>query len=585
MNTLKQFQIIFESPKKFKEELSELKKQFQKNKTAIQLFYDTDKKAELKAAVKIVEYVWSDAECFGCTSNANILNGKLDERSIEAVVMVFEGENTHLKTLSFTLNEDTQQEMCDSLLAEVEALGWVKGIEMLVTIRDLSTTYICDRLSKMPQNIAIFGGAAFDKDADREKIEVFSKDGGVMHEGAVFLLIGGDTLHFKTTFISGWKPLGAKMTVSRSERNRLYELNGEPAYEAYNRYLSISNDKHFYHNALEFPISYERNGISILRVPSQALPDGSILMSSDIAEGASARITYGDPQTILTSIFDRAKTLADFGADAIMIFNCGSRRSFWGSEDIDRETLPFSLLADTAGFYTGGEFHRMDWSLNQHNVTLVIAAIREGEPDPNAAEAAKKRLAGYYEDKLAYHGEHISMVRRLANFIDVATEELADANRKLTNMASTDELTGLYNRREIKSRIEAADEYSLIMLDLDNFKQVNDTYGHDEGDLVLKGFSELLDRLVREEGAFAGRWGGEEFMVLVPTVNKGRTLALAEKIRIEYNQMNFERSGTHTVSCGITTRDSGENCDSVCTRVDDALYSAKNNGRNCSCVK
>ena len=582
---MKQHQLIYDSAEQFERELTALRNQYTGKKAAIQFFYDRGRKEDVISALGMIERVWDDAECIGCTANASIHKGRLRDGTVQAVVMVFESPDTKLETMSFVLTEDTQQEMCDRLLQRIAEAGWVKGVEMLVTLRDLSSTYICDRLSKLPADIAVFGGAAFNREADRGLVEVFSGKDGFLEEGAVFLLMGGDSLSFRTTFISGWKPLGAKMTVSHSDRNRLYTLNGEPAFNAYNRYLNIGNDEHFYHNALEFPISYERNGISILRVPSQAMPDGSIVMTADIAEGSAARITYGDPQTILSSIFDRAQMFATFAADAILIFNCASRRSFWGTQDIDRETLPFSLLADTAGFYTGGEFHRMDWSLNQHNVTLVIAAIREGDADIHAAAEAHERLRAYYRDNLEYHAEHVSMVRRLANFIDVATEELADANRRLTRMASTDELTGLYNRREIKRMIERSEEYSLIMLDLDNFKMVNDTYGHDEGDTVLRSFSELVGELVDEAGALAGRWGGEEFMVLVPTSDSKAVLELAEKIREKYHDIRFERSGTHTVSCGVTSRRGSESCDSVFTRVDDALYSAKRHGRNCTCVK
>ncbi len=583
---MKQIQLIFQDADTFRKKIAAVRDKYPECTAMMQFFYDKTRQKETEQAIAILKKEYPQAHYFGCASNANIENGMIAEGSILVVCNIFESDDVQIEIFQYVLTDETQKDVCDDFLAKVAERPWVKGIELLITIRDMSTTYFCDRLSEMDEKIQIFGGSSFNKNLDRNDVGVFSEKGDFLDAGVVFVLIGGEKLHIWTSYITGWKPLGQKMLITRAEANRLYELGGEPAYDTYYRYLQIDNDEFFYHNTLEFPIFYERNGINILRVPSRCMDDGSLIMTSDMATGSMAQISYGDPQTILKSVFHEAERLSDFVPDGILIFDCASRRSFWGSEDINRESLPFQTIADTAGFYTAGEFHRMGKSLNQHNVTMVIVGLREDE----AGDSNKSKLLKKYH----YNNEHVSMVRRLANFIDVASRELDETNRKLEavnqklmKMAVTDELTGIFNRREIQHRItEAAgkqEQFSLIMMDLDNFKKVNDTFGHDEGDNVLKGFSSVL-KSVTEQAASevsVGRWGGEEFMIIVKAGIQ-EAAALSESIRKNFSEMQFPVSGVHTVSCGVAVAHEKESADSVCIRADHVLYLAKHQGRNCT---
>ena len=588
---MKQFQLLYEDKAVFREEIQKIREENAGCKTMIQVYYDKARQAEVEELIGLLDAEYPEAEYFGCAANAAIYQGMISVNTIEAVISVFEDPTARVELVQYHLNEETQEAVCDDILAKVKENPWIKGIELLITIRGMSTTYFCDRLSEMDEHIEIFGGNAFNPNLDFFDINLFSKGNGFYDEGVIFALIGGDELHIQTSFITGWKPLGQKLLITKAERNRLYELGGEPAYEFYYRYLQIDNDEFFYKNTMEFPIAYERNGVSILRVPSKCLEDGSLIMSSDMIEGAMAQINYGDPQTILRSLFHEAERLADFVPDCINIFDCASRRTFWGKEDINRESLPFQTIADTAGFYTAGEFHRMGKTLNQHNVTLVIVGFREGDPGTSFHEMLLR--------KYSYNNEHVSMVRRLANFIDVASRELQEANEqlgianeRLTRMAITDELTGVFNRRAIQNRISQAGEwkdrgFSLIMLDLDNFKHINDTFGHDEGDRVLKQFAHVMKQCAADDGGLSsvGRWGGEEFMILVPGGDVQAAYRLAETIRERFAETEFEESGKHTVSCGVASYRDGEPVEIVCSRVDDALYDSKHGGRNRTTIR
>ena len=170
-------------------------------------------------------------------------------------------------------------------------------------------------------------------------------------------------------------------------------------------------------------------------------------MTSDMREGDTARISYGDPETILREVANGIRRLNRFAPEVIKLYSCGARRTFWGPE-VSRETAPFQYLAPTSGFFTSGEFLRTNGHLNQHNVTLVVGALREGD-----APEDRKPLS--MEDAGMSFSGRVSMVNRLATFIQAATEELEAANRSLSLMAISDGMTRLFNRMEIQRRISA----------------------------------------------------------------------------------------------------------------------------------
>ena len=118
------------------------------------------------------------------------------------------------------------------------------------------------------------------------------------------------------------------------------------------------------------------------------------------------------------------------------------------------------------------------------------------------------------------------------------------------------------------------------MLDIDNFKKVNDIYGHKEGDHVIQALSDVLrDITMGVESCFLGRWGGEEFMVLLSDSNAYDAAVLAEDIRLKFASISYETAGCQTVSIGVTQA-KDEDADTLYNRVDKALYMAKAAGKN-----
>lgn len=170
---------------------------------------------------------------------------------------------------------------------------------------------------------------------------------------------------------------------------------------------------------------------------------------------------------------------------------------------------------------------------------------------------------------------------------DQLIQELKKRNLLLESIARTDKLTGLLNRNsfelEIAETMELADRHDLplsfIVLDLDHFKRVNDEFGHPAGDKVLMDLAKLMKETLRGTDK-AYRWGGEEFLILLPNTDQAGAIAVAEKFRAKVEGQKFEKIGSLTISLGVAERFPWESREQWFKRADLCLYRAKANGRN-----
>ena len=228
-------------------------------------------------------------------------------------------------------------------------------------------------------------------------------------------------------------------------------------------------------------------------------------------------------------------------------------------------------------------------------------------------EIAKKQLApvvmltgsgteeiaaqAFQEGAVGYLPKSSLSPKKLSNIIDVALDkwtrlQQARADReKLERLATFDSLTGLYNRRAVLGRLDELinlanrykEDFSLSMLDIDHFKKVNDHYGHLTGDEVLEEIAILIRRNIRETD-IVGRYGGEEFIIILPKTNLASAWVVAERLRsiIEKTKMKDSAGNAFaiTVSQGLVGWERDEDAASLISRADEALYKAKEKGRN-----
>ncbi|WP_372737896.1 diguanylate cyclase [Neptunomonas sp.] len=188
-------------------------------------------------------------------------------------------------------------------------------------------------------------------------------------------------------------------------------------------------------------------------------------------------------------------------------------------------------------------------------------------------------------DEISVVGQTLESARHSIRNLISELEERGEAYKILSE---TDRLTGLVNRYKLDLSLNAEARrarrfnkpFGIILIDIDYFKCVNDMYGHHIGDQVLIQFSHVLKTSTRESDV-AGRWGGEEFLVISPEANLEGMYTLAEKIRTNVEATQFLGVGQKTISLGYTIYQEKEEISHLISRADIALYEAKNKGRNC----
>ena len=162
----------------------------------------------------------------------------------------------------------------------------------------------------------------------------------------------------------------------------------------------------------------------------------------------------------------------------------------------------------------------------------------------------------------------------------------------IEEISQKDKLTQIYNRlkldNELEKEIKRTSRYkipfSVILLDIDKFKSVNDTYGHQVGDIVLQNTAKILLNNIRKTDIL-GRWGGEEFLIICPNTTGENCKILADNLRAKLENFDFEIAGTKTASFGVTEYIQGEDNKNLLKRCDEALYKAKEKGRNRVIIK
>lgn len=167
------------------------------------------------------------------------------------------------------------------------------------------------------------------------------------------------------------------------------------------------------------------------------------------------------------------------------------------------------------------------------------------------------------------------------------TNTLEDKNKDLIKISITDFLTKLYNRSEIENYLLLNEkmfkryetEFSIIIFDLDNFKEINDNFGHLQGDDFLIKIGEIVTSVIRNVD-IAGRWGGEEFLIICPETKLDDAVFVAEKIRVEIEKYDFKVVGKRTASFGVSSYKKDDTLNSMIKRADDSMYDAKKDGKN-----
>ncbi|MBO6155474.1 MAG: GGDEF domain-containing protein [Lachnospiraceae bacterium] len=518
-----------------------------------------------------------DVPMAGTTAVGQTLHGKMKNRDIIVTLTLFEEESTKVEVF-YTYKDDRDVEDARRFRDYLESIPDLKGLEIFTSAeydRLQSAGLILDELS---DDLEIFGAVAVGDSKNPAYVftDIFEK----VRSATVFIVYSGKDLHIQTNRMFGWNSIGYPLEVTRAEGAVVYEIDGKPAYDVYDHYINIPQDDNFFYNALVFPWEIEVNkDTRYIRHAKSVNSDGSIVMSSFIPQGSKIRISYGDPRRIISSTKLAEAQIIDFAPQVVRVYNCMGRMLFWGQQ-AEIEVEEVAKYVNVTGFSALGEIMRYKQCTILNNLSIVSACMREGAINNTGRIQIHNRV----------EKNNMPITARLAYFINVITEELLQKNEELNEMiysVSHDALTGLYNRGTIERMIydnhdvDGSDKWHLIMVDVDDFKLINDTYGHQEGDKALKALASYLSyQTAPLENVHAGRWGGEEFMILLNDYTDDEIEVIAQNICDRVSSIPVDLVRPLSISVGVTVHRSEENVNSTILRVDELLYEAKRNGKN-----
>lgn len=487
--------------------------------------------------------------------------------------------NTGKTILSFMAFDESPVEVLHYNMKDLRA------VEILETQLTGNVEPFLDAISALPPSVAIFGGGA-DTDDLNQPSYVFDKE-AIMNEGFVIMLFRG-TVKVLTRSVLGWQPLGRQVTITAMDGNMVIKELDHIAVNFYEKYLKIDPSVDFDKKTLSFSLVVEKDGVELVRLPMSCRKDGSLVFNIALHVGDKLRMAYGDPNEIINGSRRVLGRIRDFGPQGMLLFSCVVRR-YYLKDDVNQILSAYERITPAAGGYTRGEIDRIEGHVYTMNMNLVSAAFREETKDHKRTIADITGDPSHMENDPALNlDDSLSTVQCLASFITVTSKELSDAYQKLAFVAGHDSLTDLLNRGRIewvlRHLIEDTNKthhtFSAIMIDIDSFKHINDTYGHSVGEDVLIRLADIMKNGVRPTD-YAGRWGGDEFVILLPDTDIDQSEKVADRMRRNFAEADILPDGKAvTASFGVTTSYEGETLESFYRRMDSALYTAKGAGKN-----
>lgn len=522
-----------------------------------------------------VQELFPNARVLAHTCALKMADLRLDTDGVMLTFTAFEASQVEFVTVKGNVSDTASKE---HFVHFVGARPHTKLIAFFVVGLMDQIGDLFEGFSAIDERIGVFG--AFVDAAPMEAHGYIIADDVTMQLGLLAIVFHGKTLDVHMVRNFGWNSLGREIVATRVEGCTVKELDDDVPLKIYERYFGIKGDGDFSSDAALFPLCFEEEDGSIsARVPIKIEEGfGELTFGIPIQQGTKFRLAYGDPYRILSKATENAREMTAFSPQAILGISCVGHYLLLG-DDVVTEMTPCTDFP-AATVFVFGEVRRVGRRISTAHLNVLLVGMKEDPGYVKKIQLQTKRVA-----HLSYNRK---MLAFMAHFIRVSEEELFTANQRLTQLASHDVLTNLLNRREMERLLrnavarsqEQKTPLSVILMDIDHFKGVNDTYGHDMGDKVLLSVADAISHTIRGSDA-ACRWGGDEFFIILegaPLTVAGR---VGERIRrtVESSEMPFPQN--ITISVGAATFDSEKDNElRLFKSADEALYQAKKAGRN-----
>lgn len=541
----------------------------------VQVYSAIQKRDHIAAILAEIRSILPNAIITGATTNATIHAGRIHEEATIVSVCEFESSQLSLIHGDYTDDRVTDFRSLGHVLGEKAAHNDTKLLLCYAAGNNLNAEELARGITDSQQDVILAGCIATQPEPGTSA-SIFANE-QLLGNAAVIVSISGDELAVSLDHSTDWMMLGTTMEVTSAKGNRLETINEIPAKAVYSRYLGNEACQEFETTCIRFPLLTQREGALVARLARAATADGAIELWGNLYPGEKTRFGIPSPAAAMEDFRYTIEKLQQHPCDGLFLFPSQVRIYLMKSLTED-EIAEFQVHAPTTGMFTVGQFYYLPGQDSYLHYAETVLAITEGsglERNPTAAALHNP----FSQDTLE--------MRAVSRLVTTTARELEEANRSLEKLANSDALTGIYNRHKAQILLEQefrrAQRYqrplSLIMMDIDDFKKVNDTFGHQVGDDALVYVTREIRPLIRDTDYFA-RWGGEEFMIICPETSIVGTAELAERLLKAVSAKPAIENVRITLSIGVTTFNPTESIEKFINRADKALYLSKQQGKN-----
>lgn len=514
----------------------------------------------------------------GMTSHGQIAHDVIKQQGMSVFITQF----TQSFCQQVLLPADADEE---NKLAVLQDLLQPNTKVLIIHSSDLQSRHanLLPLISQIAPDVVVSGAVAQPIGADLYSC-VFTQQ--QVHEDAFLLTaLNGQHLIAHSVLKQNWFAIGKPLQVSAAKDFLVHTIDGLSVVELYKRYLGPGVANHLPAASSMFPLLFDDGVHQTTAFVLKTLADGSAVFNRKIANGQQVRLAFANMNSLLdNSYLYQAGPLT---AEQVFVFSCCVRLDLL-KDNIVEEISPLAAKLPVCGGFGFGEM-AMDGQgkagLFSHSMSLLFLGeqadtISFEQTIPEHAEPARQGFELTTKELISIY----------SNLTRALMQDLKESNANLTHLTLTDHLTGIANRSMLDSELRKLRQLyqryqrplSILLLDLDHFKRVNDTFGHLNGDKVLIATAKTLSEQVRETD-IAGRWGGEEFLVICPDTPLAEAYQLAERLRLTIAALHIRSNeGTInvTTSIGVAALSGQMNIDELLRVADVHLYQAKTQGRN-----
>lgn len=462
------------------------------------------------------------------TTTDGIIDGRNVYNSTKSTVTFTVFEKTTLKSIlvkhenyngSYYTGEALAKELCTNNTKAI--ISFADGIHT-------NGEEFANGIYSIAPNTTLSGGLAADNGA-LDTTYVFDKN-EIISSGSIGVSLNGEDLSVATKYTFDWMPLGRKLKVTKAIKNRVYEIEGMSAVDIYGKYFGYELANKLPKVGIEFPLIFEKDGVSVGRAVLYKHNDGSLTFAGNIPVGTEVRFGVGNIEKILQNSnyhIDQMLTDLKYESEAVFIYSCMARRRFMNDNIIDELEI-LNKIGNVSGFFTYGEFFHSEDHNQLLNETMTMLVLSENKKIPHYGLQESSEKGQDYEIR----AEHV-----IANLANKVSQELAELNENLEQrvrdssdyiykQAYFDNLTELPNRLSFIKQLEFSVGKLIILLNIDDFATINDFYGHDIGDQILVQMAKLLKEITIEDKIEVFKLPADEYALIIQ-----RPKTLEDKLR------------------------------------------------------